>query len=63
MLSINMEDVIGVLQTCKPYLIAFGVVLVLAIIAIIAASKLPKATRSLARGESVIAWPLASLPI
>ena len=33
MLAINIEDVISVLNTCKPYLIGLAVVLVLAIVA------------------------------
>ena len=60
MLSINMEDVIGVLQTCRPYLIALAVVLLLGIIVIIAAMKLPKGMRGLVRGEAGIAMLLAA---
>ena len=37
MLAINMADVVNVLNTCKPYLIGFGVVFVIALIVIIAA--------------------------
>ena len=40
MLAINMADVVNVLNTCKPYLIGFAVVLALAVIAIIAVRKL-----------------------
>ena len=43
MLSINIDDVIKVLESMKYHLIGFGVVLVLAIIAMIACMKLPKA--------------------
>ena len=32
MLAINMADVVNVLNTCKPYLIGFGVVFVIAVI-------------------------------
>ena len=32
MLAINMDDVINVLNSCKPYLIALGIALALAII-------------------------------
>ena len=39
MLSINIEDVIKVLNSMKPQLIGFGVVLVLAIVAMIACMK------------------------
>ena len=40
MLAINMADVVNVLNTCKPYLIGFGVVFVIALIVLIAAFKL-----------------------
>lgn len=59
MLSINMEDVINVLNTCKPYLIAIGVVLVIALIVVIAASKVEKTNRKLIRSEAGIAALLA----
>ena len=36
MLAINMDDVINVLNSCKPYLIALGVVLALAIVVTVA---------------------------
>ena len=36
MLAINIEDVLNVLTTVAPYLIGFGVVLVIAVIAMIA---------------------------
>ena len=39
MLAINMDDVINVLTTVAPYLAAFGVVLVIAIIAMIACNR------------------------
>ena len=32
MLAINMDDVINVLNSCKPYLIALGIALAIAII-------------------------------
>ena len=35
MLAINMADVVNVLNTCKPYLIGFAVVLVLSLIHIL----------------------------
>ena len=59
MLSINMEDVAKVLATCAPYLIAFGVVLVLGIIAMVACGKLPAAKKFLVRSQSVLAILLA----
>ena len=39
MLAINMADVVNVLNTCKPYLIGFGIVLAIALIVLIAAFK------------------------
>lgn len=42
MLAINMADVVNVLNTCKPYLIGFGIVLAIALIVLIAAFKLKK---------------------
>ena len=42
MLAINMDDVINVLNSCKPYLIALGVVLALAIVVTVACMKLKK---------------------
>lgn len=59
MLKINMDDVINVLNSCKPYLIGFGVVLVLAVIVIVACMKLEKAKKKLIRGEAGIAILLA----
>ena len=59
MLAINMADVVNVLNTCKPYLIGFGVVFVIALIAIIAAFKMDKAKRKLIRSEAGIAILLA----
>ena len=61
MLSINMDDVMNVLSNIQNYLIAFGVVLVLAIIAIIAVFKLPKPEKKLIRGEAGIAIVLTLL--
>lgn len=59
MLAINMEDVINVLNSCKPYLIGFGVVLVLAILVIVACMKLEKTKKKLIRGEAGVAILLA----
>ena len=59
MLAINMADVVNVLNTCKPYLIGFGVVFVIALIVLIAAFKLNKANRKLVRSEAGIAILLA----
>ena len=59
MLAINMADVVNVLNTCKPYLIGFGVVLALAVIAIIAVRKMESRKRKLIRAEAGIAVLLA----
>ena len=40
MLAINIDDVMNVLNTCKPYLIALAVVLLAAIIVTVAVRKL-----------------------
>ena len=61
MLSINMDDVYQVLNNVKGYLIAFGVVLVLAIILMIAAAKIKKPAKQLVRGNAGIAILLALL--
>lgn len=59
MLSINIEDVIKVLNSMKPQLIGFGVVLVLAIVAMIACMKLPKAKKYMIRCQAGLAILLA----
>ena len=59
MLAINMADVVNVLNTCRPYLIGFGVVFVIALIVIIAAFRMDKVTRKLVRSEAGIAILLA----
>ncbi|MFV0332387.1 MAG: glycoside hydrolase family 3 N-terminal domain-containing protein [Dysgonomonas sp.] len=55
MLSINWSDVISILQTCRPYLIALGVIVVLAILVMIFSFKLKKPVQYLVRRESGIA--------
>lgn len=62
MLSINMDDVLSVLNSCRPYLIFFGVVLALAVIALIyagVAKKVKKPAKSLIRAQAGIAALLA----
>ena len=62
MLSINFDDVITVLNSCKPYLIFFGVVAVLAIAALIVSltvKKLQKPQKKLIRAEAGISTLLA----
>ena len=59
MLAINIEDVLNVLNTVKPYLIGLGVVLILAIAAMIGASKMSRSKKFLVRGEAALAMVLA----
>lgn len=59
MLQINMDDVWNVLNSCKPYLIFFGVIVALAIIVIIACKKLKRAKRKFIRSQAGIAIFLA----
>ena len=54
-----MQDVVNVLNTCRPYLIGLAVVLVIAVIVLIAAVKLDKPLRKLVRSEAWIAMILA----
>ena len=63
MLAINMDDVINVLNSCKPYLIALGVVLALAIFVTVACMKLKKPVKKLVRKEAWIAFLLAVVVI
>ena len=56
MLSINMNDVITVLQSCRPQIIALVVCLLLAIIATVACVKMKKPLRKLIRKEAWIAF-------
>lgn len=63
MLSINMNDVITVLNSCRSQLIALAVCLALAIIVTIAVLKVPKAARKLIRKEAWIAFLLAVIVI
>ena len=59
MLSINMDDVMQVLTNVRGYLIAFGVVLALAVVVMIAVRKLPKAKKKMIRAQSGLAILLA----
>ena len=59
MLQINMEDVINVLNSCKPYLIALAVALLLAIVVTVACMKLKKPVKRLVRKEAWIAFLMA----
>ena len=59
MLSINLADVKNVMTLCAPYIIAFGVVLVIALIAMIACRKMSKDRKFLVRTQAGIAILLA----
>lgn len=55
MLSINMEDVMNVIQSIRTHLIAIGVIIALAIIICIAVRKMAQPGRKRARGCALIA--------
>ena len=59
MLSINLDDVMQVLTNVRGYLIAFGVVALLAIVVMIAVRKLPKAKKMMIRAQAGLAILLA----
>ncbi|MCR5294137.1 MAG: glycoside hydrolase family 3 C-terminal domain-containing protein [Lachnospiraceae bacterium] len=61
MLSINMDDVMAVVNNIRGHIIAFVVVLVLGIIAMIAAGKFKKPEKKLVRGEAGLAIILTLL--
>ena len=54
-----MEDVLAVLQLCKPYIIGIVAVLVIGIVIMIACRRMSKDKRFLIRGEAAIAMVLA----
>ncbi len=59
MLSINMDDVINVINSIKGYLIGFGIVAVLLIAAMIACRKMKKSKKYLIRFNAVLGIVLA----
>ena len=59
MLSINMDDVMQVVSNIQNYLIAFGVVLVLALLVMFAVRKMPRAKKKMIRAQSGLAILLA----
>ena len=59
MLSINMDDVMQVVSNIQNYLIAFGVVLAIALVVMFAVRKMPKAKKKLIRAQSGLAILLA----
>lgn len=63
MLSISMDDIIGVLETCKSYLIALAVILALGVVVIIACMKLKRSQKFFIRGTAGVAMALAVILI
>lgn len=59
MLSINMSDVVNVLNLCKGYLIFIGVVLAVAVIITVVVRKLEMPKRKFVRAQSWVAFFLA----
>ena len=59
MISVEMEDVLAVLQLCKPYIIGIIAALVIGIVIMIACRRMSKGKRFLIRGEAAIAMVLA----
>ena len=59
MISVEMEDVLAVLQLCKPYIIGIVAALVIGIVIMIACRRMSRDKRFLIRGEAVIAMVLA----
>ena len=59
MISVEMEDVLAVLQLCKPYIIGIIAVLVIGIVIMIACRRMSRGKRFLIRGEAAIAMALA----
>ena len=59
MLSVNWSDVVNILNTLKPYLIALAVIVVVALVAVIAVMKVSKTRRKIIRSEVGLAALLA----
>ena len=59
MISVEMEDVLAVLQLCKPYIIGIIAALVIGIVIMIACRRRSRDKRFLIRGEAAIAMVLA----
>ena len=59
MISVEMEDVLAVLQLCKPYIIGIIAALVIGIVIMIACRRMSRGKKFLIRGEAVIAMVLA----
>ena len=59
MISVEMEDVLAVLQLCKPYIIGIIAALVIGIVIMIACRRMSRGKRFLIKGEAAIAMVLA----
>lgn len=59
MISVEMEDVLAVLQLCKPYIIGIVAALVIGIVIMIVCRRMSRGKRFLIRGEAAIAMVLA----
>ena len=59
MISVEMEDVLAVLQLCKPYIIGIIAALVIGIVIMVACRRMSRGKRFLIRGEAAIAMVLA----
>ena len=59
MISVEMEDVLAVLQLCKPYIIGIIAALVIGIVIMVACRRMSMDKRFLIRGEAAIAMVLA----
>ena len=59
MISVEMEDVLAVLQLCKPHIIGIIAALVIGIVIMIACRRMSRGKRFLIRGEAAIAMVLA----
>lgn len=59
MISVEKEDVLAVLQLCKPYIIGIIAALVIGIVIMIACRRMSRGKRFLIRGEAAIAMVLA----
>ena len=59
MISVEMEDVLAVLQLCKPYIIGIVAALVIGIVIMIACRRMSRGKKFLIRGEAAIAMVLA----
>ena len=59
MISVEMEDVLAVLQLCKPYIISIIAALVIGIVIMIACRRMSRGKKFLIRGEAALAMVLA----